>query len=267
MPDTIYKNTSNVQFMKAFKSIDTKDTGRLRQGFRELYSRDIRLSKNIEPEFCQLAKSVCVGLIKKSLKINDKYYNRLLTGDQEFVTKKDIKEMVPYLLRKAGKEEYYGIIRFSKVTKKKDNFGEVFDVLPFEDNRAFVVKGLIFKVNEEKRRMFSKIFPVNKIDLQGDMATEEDLAQALIMIAKNGGMDVNLEHKEGTVISDNDAIVMETFQIKKNDVIEGMPVNKGDLVSTVQFFDTPIGRSLFDRVKSGEFKSFSMEGTAERVEV
>ena len=265
--DTIFKNSTDSQFVSLFKSIDTKDTGRLRQGFRELYSRDIRLSKNIEPEFCQLAKSVCVGLIKKSLKINDKYYNRLLTGDQEFVTKKDIKEMVPYLLRKAGKDEYYGIIRFSKVTKKKENFGEVFDVLPFEDNRAFIVKGLIYKVNDEKMQMFSKVFPVNKIDLQGDMATEEDLRLALIQIVKNGGMDINIEHESGSVVSDNDAIVLETFQIKKNDVIEGMPVNKGDLVSTVQFFDTPTGRGLFDRVKSGEFKSFSMEGTAERVEV
>lgn len=267
---TIYKNLNDKEFISIFKSIDPQDKPRLRQGFRELFSRKMKINKNIDPSFAKLSENICKDLLVKNnaIKINDKFWNRILNNsDTDFIINKDVKPMTPYLLKKAGQNDYYGVVRFEKINKQKSYLCKVYDILPFDDNRGFRLEGLIYKVNEEKRQMFSKVFPVNKVDLQGDMMNEEDLRLALIQVVKNGGMEINLEHKPGTVISDNDAIVLETFQIKKDDIIEGMDVFKGDLVSTVQFFDTPTGRELFERIKEGEFKSFSMEGTAERVDI
>ena len=125
----------------------------------------------------------------------------------------------------------------------------------------------VIKADEFEQIVYGIVLEPGVPDSYGDIETEkaiEDAANNYLLKARSVRFEINADHDY-----DIEAHVVQSFTAKTDFWFDGTPrtdeykVRKGSWVLGVKIFD----KEIFDRVLSGEFTGFSMEGWGRRVAV
>lgn len=116
---------------------------------------------------------------------------------------------------------------------------------------------LIAKTDDEKHMAYCIVYPVNKVDSQGDWATPKEVVKAMIAFMKaSNTASVDTQHNR--VLVDGVTIV-ENWIVKSGDPL--FPDEVGAWAAGM-FVEN---EEIWDKIKKGEITGFSIYGLAKRV--
>jgi hypothetical protein len=116
----------------------------------------------------------------------------------------------------------------------------------------------ILKMDEEQKTVTGHALAANVVDLQDDFIRANEIRKAMETYMLEF-QDVGVMHQE---LNEN-LRVIECYQAQVDMVINGAPVGQGDWLMTVKCLDD----AIWERVKSGELRGFSIGGRAKRVKM
>lgn len=118
----------------------------------------------------------------------------------------------------------------------------------------------IRKVDDEKRMVYSVVYPANEIDAHGEFATASDVEKAchnFMRKSKTGNVDT-----QHNLVTDQDCFVAENWIIRKGDELFPEETDLDGWASGIKVENDEI----WQKIKKGEITGVSMWGFAEKVE-
>lgn len=122
-----------------------------------------------------------------------------------------------------------------------------------EDGKAqFQTYGRILKTDTNAHEVTGIVYEPMTEDSQGNYMTEEEITKAAHWFAKNGNQ-VDLQHSFEPLAG---AAVVESSVAKCDYALNGVPIQKGTWLMTVEITDD----TIFEAIEKGEITGFSMGG-------
>jgi hypothetical protein len=112
------------------------------------------------------------------------------------------------------------------------------------------------KVDAEKRLVYGVVYEAGVVDTQGEETDLEDLEQGAHKFMENFG-SANEMHQRG--LSRMDAAPVESVVLAAGDVFQGVKFNHPSWIVVTKIYSD----SLWEKIQSGEYTGYSMEGDAE----
>ena len=147
-------------------------------------------------------------------------------------------------------------ITFLSLVKKGANDRKII-IKSGDDKPTIEFKAPIMKIDPDKRRFFSIVYPANEVDKQGEFATPEEIQKAAYGFMRNLRL-LNIDKNHSYVAED--AYVAESWIVQKNDpTFPDEPEGSWAVGIIVEDDET------WNQVEKGEIEAISMGGTGDKV--
>ena len=116
----------------------------------------------------------------------------------------------------------------------------------------------IIKIDEERRRFYSIVYPANEEDQQGEYSTAEEIEKAAYAFMKNlRALNIDKNH----TFEQEDAFVAESWLIRKDDPLFPEEPEGSWAIGVIVEDD-----EIWKQIQDGEIEAISMGGIADKLE-